>query len=82
MKIIAKPIDVLAVFKAGKKPQPCRIKIIENEELLEIPIEKISNMELSNLAGIPCIIYCCQGGGRLFDLKYIINKCEWQLYRI
>lgn len=84
MKIIAKPIKVIAVFSPGKNPRPYKFQYCEENDIesQEIIIEKINNVDFQQLAGIPSLVYSCQAQGKLFDLKYVINKYEWQLYRM
>lgn len=86
MKIIAKPIDVIACFLQGTLPMPYKFKTKENEEPLEVRVEKILKVEESKLAGIDSIVYTCQsianGKELLYELKYIKADCRWELYRI
>ena len=75
MKIVAKPIDVVAVFTGGKKPVP-----------VEVSIDRIQCVEESRLAGIPALIYTCQseicGIEKIYQLKYIIGQYRWELYKV
>ena len=86
MKIIAKPINVVACFIHGDPPMPYKFKVEEDHTVLEIRVEKILKIEQSMLAGIDAIIYTCQsiirGTERRYDLKYIKKDCSWELYQM
>ncbi len=87
MKIVAKPIDVVAVFTGGKKPVPYKFKFYEDSgERVEVSIDRIQCVEESRLAGIPALIYTCQseicGIEKIYQLKYIIGQYRWELYKV
>lgn len=87
MKIVAKPIDVVATFVGDKWPTPYKFKYLQdNGEKMEIKIDKIIEAVESRTAGIDAIIYTCQSGEasqqRIYQLKYIIGKYRWELYKI
>ena len=86
MKIIAKPIQVIACFFPGKDPIPYKFKIEEEQERIEVRVEKILLVEEQMLAGIESIVYTCQSQmhnrNTRFDLKYIKQDCQWELYRM
>lgn len=86
MKIIAKPIRVIACFFPGKYPIPYKFKIEEEQERIEVRVEKILLIEKQMLAGIESIVYTCQSQihnqNKRYDLKYIKQDCRWELYRM
>lgn len=87
MKIVAKPIDVVVTFINGKWPTPHRFKYLQdNKEKQEIRIDKVLNVEESHMAGIDAIVYTCQSAvenqQKIYQLKYIIGKYRWELYKI
>lgn len=90
MKIVAIPIKVIAVFDyqdSEKHPIPYKFKMKEDsgEEVIVV-VEKCLHSERSKVGGVESIIYQCQsvirGIDRRYELKYIIPKCAWQLYKI
>lgn len=85
MKILAKPIRVIACFFPGKYPIPYKFKIEEEEERIEVKVEQILLVEEQMLAGTESIVYTCQsrihGREKRYDLKYIKKDCRWELYR-
>ena len=86
MKIVAKPIDVVAVFAGHKKPVPYKFKYYEDSgERIAVSVDRIQCVEESRLAGIHAFIYTCQseicGIEKIYQLKYIIEQCRWELYK-
>ena len=88
MKIVAKPIKTIVVFEYDDKPPiPYKFKIMEESgEEITVKVDKRLNTHRSRIAGSECIIYECQsiinGIDRRYELKYIVPKCQWQLYKI
>ena len=88
MKIVAKPIKTLVVFEYNDRPpMPYKFKYKEDSgEELTIVVDKCLSVSKSKIAGIECFIYECQsiinGTQRKYELKYIVPKCVWQLYKI
>lgn len=87
MKIVAKPVRVLAVFWPEQKPMPYKFKMEEaGGNITTVKIDRILYSCKSKVAGIETIVYACQSiiGGveRRYELKYILNTCQWELYKI
>ena len=87
MKILAKNIDTIVVFKGAKKPMPYKFKFRdEHENTHEIIIGKILNIEEKKTAGIRTYNYLCEsvisGIEKQYELKYILQDCKWQLYKM
>lgn len=86
MRILAKPIRVIASFFPGKYPIPYKFKTEEGGERIEVKIDKILMIEPKMQAGIESIVYTCQscirGENKRYDLKYIKGNCQWELYRV
>ena len=87
MKIIAKPIDALVMFKGKETPQPYKFRYQEeNGAYREIRIDKVLQTEETKVAGIRALIYRCQseieGTVILYELKYLIAEYRWEIYKI
>ena len=87
MKIVAKPIDVLATFCGNRKPVPYKFKFYrESGERVAVSVDRICCVEESRLAGIDSLMYTCQsvfdGEEKIYQLKYIIGQYRWELYKI
>ena len=87
MKIVAKPIDAIVVFKGKERPLPYRFKFRDDAgEKREITVGKILVVEDHQLGGIKSLVYDCQSciddSERRYQLKYFVNECRWELYKI
>lgn len=87
MKIISRPIKVMAVFGyEGTPPTPYKFKLIENSEEITIKIDKVIAMHSRRDGGIDKVIYECQGivngTEKRFELKYLPKGYKWLLYKI
>lgn len=87
MKILAEPIDAIVIFKGKNKPKPFKFKYRDNNEVIhEIRIDKILQEEETKIAGIKAFIYRCQseidGVIKVYELKYRIDECKWELYKM
>lgn len=89
MKILAEPIDAIVTFKSEgtKPPRPYKFRYKDRESNShEIRIDKIFNVEEWRLAGVKSLIYKCSsvicGVEKLYEIRYIIDECRWELYKI
>lgn len=87
MKILAEPIDTVVKFKGREKPMPYKFRYVDKEEVYhEIKVDKILMVEEIKLAGIRSLKYLCQseinGMVKLYELKYLISDCRWELYKM
>lgn len=87
MKIVAKPIQVVAWFNEEGELMPVRFKIKDEDDTENvIRIHRINYCQKEKLAGNLMLVYNCQsivnGVHRLYELKYEINSCKWMLYKI
>lgn len=87
MKLLAKPVDAMVVFRAGNgQPRPYKFKIEENGEKITVYVDQIIYSHKSKVCGAENILYECQstinGRERRFELKYFCSRCEWQLYKM
>jgi hypothetical protein len=88
MKILSEPIDAIVKFTKGKEhPVPYKFRYADKEQRNhEVRIDKIITVTESKLGGIRSIIYLCQskidGVAMLYELKYLISDCRWELYKM
>lgn len=87
MKIMSEPIDAIVKFKGKEKPVPYKFRYLDEEEVYnEVKIDKIITVEETKIAGIRAYIYRCQsqvkGVEKVYEIKYIIGECRWELYKI
>ncbi|MBD7910168.1 MULTISPECIES: hypothetical protein [Clostridium] len=87
MKVVAKPIEMVAWFEKCGKVNPIKFRIEEDSEVfIIVKIEKVVKRENERLAGNPMHIFTCtgiiNGVEKIFQLKYEINTCKWLLFKI
>lgn len=87
MKVISKPIDMVAWFNDEGILHPVIFKILGGYETIStIKVDKILNTSTEKLAGNPMIIFTCQSiinnKQRIYEIKYELNTCKWLLFKI
>ncbi len=87
MKLLRKPIEVIALFDVEGNPAPIRFRYLdENEGTLVIKVDKIVKKDLDKYAGNKMIRYTCEsyirGAVRPFEIRYEIESCKWYLYKV
>lgn len=86
MKVVAKPIDMVASFDKKGIATPIKFRIEENDSYHVIKIDKVINRKSERLAGNPMLIYTCQGEvhnyEKIFEIKYDVSSCRWILFKI
>lgn len=86
MKVLMKPIEIIAWFTLDKKPIPLRYRLLdENNTYRVVNIDKILFTEEEKLAGNRMLLYRCQSAfgdiQRIYELKYEIDSCKWFLFK-
>ncbi|WP_315109523.1 hypothetical protein [Clostridium intestinale] len=87
MKIISKPIDMVAWFDKTGKAHPVRFRFEdENGEFKSIVVGKVLNIDLEKLCGNPARVFTCQsnidGVTKLYEIKFILGTSQWLLFKI
>ena len=86
MKIIRKPVDVIAVFKCGQLPMPLKVNMDIKGITSAVTISRVSKAEKIKAVGNIEIVYVCQGDiaghEKVFELKYLASSLQWILYKI
>ena len=87
MRIISKPIRMIAVFWPNQNPIPYRFKVSEIDgSMTEIKVDKVISSTPHKGGGADCIIYECQSfignSDRRYVIKYLTKQCQWQLYKM
>ncbi|HWJ02683.1 MAG TPA: hypothetical protein VNU93_03320 [Verrucomicrobiae bacterium] len=82
MKVLMKPVEMVAWFDLEGLPRPVRFRI--DGEVIKV--EQVCTLTEEKLAGNKTKIFRCQSqiGGLLkqFELKYELQTCKWFLYKI
>jgi hypothetical protein len=87
MKVVAKPIEMIAWFTKDGVPNPIRFKIEgEDEAVAVIKVDKIIEKDKEKFAGNPMMIFKCQslidGVERIYEIKFEVSTCKWILYKM
>jgi len=86
VKILAKPIKMIAAFDENGVPVPIRFKVEENGVWSLIKIDKIISTEATRPAGMDTLVFRCQseihGVLRQYELAYRIKPHQWELYKM
>ncbi len=87
MKLLRKPIAVVASFDGDGNSRPMRFKLLnEDEENAVIKVDKIIKRDIDKFAGNKMLKYTCEscinGTQRLFELSYEVDTCKWFLYKL
>jgi hypothetical protein len=82
MKVLMKPIEMIAWFDLEGMPRPVRFRV--DGEVYKV--HQVSNISEEKLAGNRMKIYRCQSdiGGQLkpFELKFELLTCKWFLFKM
>ena len=82
MKVVARPIDVIACFALDGAPTPLRFKYDDRV----IKIDRVISKQLEKLAGNNMFVFTCQscisGQERVYEIKYELRSCKWMLFKI
>ena len=87
MKVVAKPIEVIAMTDTKGNITPLRLRIAQEDESVQvIKIDKIIDRTHEKHAGNAMLVYTCQSliGNfeKRYELKYEIGTCRWVLFKI
>jgi hypothetical protein len=87
MKILMRPIEVLAWFTREGVINPIRYRVTsEQSEPVVVKIDKVILRTEEKLAGKKMIIFRCQsvinGLQKVYEVKYEIDNCRWYLYKM
>ncbi|MGI6777685.1 MAG: hypothetical protein ACOX7R_06555 [Acetivibrionales bacterium] len=87
MRILMKPIEMIAWFTKDGKPSPIKYRLADGEgRNTVIKVDKLITREEEKLAGNRMVIFRCQsfidGIERVYELKYEISTCKWFLFKM
>lgn len=87
MKVVARPIEMVAWFDKFGNPNPVRFRMTEEgDEQITIKIDRILQRAKEKLAGNNMIVFQCQscinGLEKVYELKYELSTCKWILFKI
>lgn len=87
MKVVCKPIDMVAWFEKNGKVHPIKFRIKEKDnENKVIKIDRIRSVKLEKLAGNLMHVFECESMiddiFKIYEIKYEMDSCKWILFKI
>jgi len=86
MKVVAKPIEMIALFSDRGGPEPLKFRITGREKSTTIMVEQIIDKHIEKLAGNNMYVFTCQseidGKRKKYEIKFELNTCKWMLFKI
>jgi len=87
MKVVAKPIEMVAWTDTKGNINPVRFKITKEDETSSVvKIDKVISVDKEKLAGNNMLVFKCQstvnGADKLYEIKYELSSCRWILFKI
>lgn len=77
MKIVNKPIKVLAIFNTGGKIEPVKFSLDDKI----VNIDKIIDTHIEEYVGNTRIVFVCLKGDLIFEVKYELASNLWYLFK-
>lgn len=86
MKVLNKPIEMIAHNKPDGSIRPLRFRIMENDELKVLKIDKIFTSSIAKIEGIPTYVFSCMvtanGINHMCEIRYDMNNTRWRLHKM
>jgi hypothetical protein len=87
MKVLEKPIQMIAWFNEGGMPTPIKFKINTDEDKYAvIKVDRILFKDKEKIAGNLMYLFRCQSlinnSEKTYELKYELTSCKWMLYKM
>ncbi|MBZ9624909.1 hypothetical protein G9F71_018865 [Clostridium sp. FP2] len=85
MKVVVKPIEVVAWFDKSGKIHPVRFRIENDDNTFEtIAIGRVLKIDLEKLTGNYIQVFTCQssidGIGKIYEIKFELKSSRWSLH--
>ena len=87
MKVVAKPIEMVAWTDTKGNVNPVRFRITKEDETSSVvKIDKVISVDKEKLAGNNMLVFKCQsavnGADKMYEIKYELSSCRWILFKI
>jgi len=87
LKLVAKPIDAVVIFRDREKPRPYKFRYIDSfGDPQEIKVEKIISIYEQRIPGAMGYVYECQSTKGMnqyrYELRFNPSDLSWMLYKI
>jgi hypothetical protein len=85
MKVINKPIEVIALFRDAGIMSPLKFRLALEGESPVFKVDKIITRTMEKLAGNRMIVFLCQsdinGALKRYEIKYELDTMKWFLFK-
>jgi hypothetical protein len=87
MKIIAKPVDMIAWFDKNGVSSPLKFRFVNiDDSNFVVKVDKVITRAKEKFAGNEMILFRCQsiinGIEKVYELKFEVKSCKWMIYKI
>lgn len=86
MKLMMKPIEMIAWFTMEGVPIPLKFRVRENEEWRTIKVDDVCHKDYKYSEGIHIHTFICQsllnGMLRKYEVVYEHETCKWILHKM
>ena len=80
MKVIMKPIEMIALFSPEGDPTPIKFKMIDGRETVTVKVDNLIDKSRERLAGNHMLVFLCESTiedtTRRYELKYELSTCK------
>ncbi|MBP1924574.1 hypothetical protein J2Z76_000427 [Sedimentibacter acidaminivorans] len=78
MKIVNKPIKVMAIFNTDGKIEPIKFRLDDKV----VRVEKVMKCYDEKLVGNKRLVFICEHNGKdIYEIKYEIDSRVWYLFK-
>ncbi len=86
MKVLMKPVEMIAFFMEDGKPAPLRFRFKQDGGYITVKVGRAYSPEEEKIAGNRMYVYRCRslinGIEKMYELKYELNTCKWYLFKM
>jgi hypothetical protein len=86
MKILMKPVEMIAVHAKEGGLRPYRFRYLEGEGHVTIQVKRVVTTTREKINGRHTLVFRCEsvirGMMRPYELKYDVEAMQWYLYKL
>ena len=85
MRIVAKPIKIIAAFDEKGEPTPLKFQVNKNGNWRLVKVDQVLSSETIKPSGMEALVYSCQseikGTFKKYEIVFRIKPHKWELYK-
>jgi len=87
VKVVMKPIEIIAWFTQEGMPKPLKFRIKDDKESnMTVKVGRIIDLKEEKLVGNKMLVFTCESVIRniekIYEIKYELSTCKWFLFKI